>query len=255
MTRKPNVDFFSTLAAPDEALRLFDFLPRVYLFIKDTESRFVRVNQPMLLLKALKSQSEMVGKTDFDFHPPMLAAQYVEEDQRVMSTGQPLIDQVWLVMGADRMPRWYLSSKIPLRGRNGMVAGLAGVLRPYDGAGPSPGDYHRLTPVMEHVLTNFSRSITLPELAKAAHLSVSQLQREYQRLFGMSPMEYIIRVRLLVARRQLEESADPLGNIALDCGFHDQSHFTRYFRDRVGMTPGAYRRKFRKTNSGAQDKR
>ncbi len=76
----------------------------------------------MLLLKALKSQAKIVGKTDFGLHPPMLAAQHVEEDKRVMSTGSPLIDQIWLVMGADRTPRWYFSSKIPLRGRDGTVA-------------------------------------------------------------------------------------------------------------------------------------
>jgi AraC-like DNA-binding protein len=246
MPRTIAAAFLSSLEAPDEALRLFDFLPRVYLFIKDAESRFVKVNEPMLELKALKSQAEIVGKTDFDFHPPMLAAQYVEEDRRVMSSGQPLVDQVWLVMGADRMPRWYLSSKIPLRGKDGAVAGLAGVLRPYDGAGPSPGDYHRLTPVMEYALGNFGARITVRQLAKIAHLSVSQLQREFQRLFGMTPMEYLLRVRLLVARRQMEESDEPLGNIALECGFHDQSHFARYFRNRVGMTPGEYRSKFRK---------
>ncbi|MEK0447923.1 MAG: hypothetical protein RL088_191 [Verrucomicrobiota bacterium] len=246
MPKKIATAFISTLEAPDELLRLFDFLPRVYLFIKDAESRFVRVNQPMQELKALTSQAEIVGKTDFDFHPPMLAAQYVEEDRRVMASGKPLIDQVWLVMGADRMPRWYLSSKIPLRGRNGKVAGLAGVLRPYDGAGPSPGDYHRLTPVMEYVLANFGVSITVRALAKIAHLSVSQLQREFGRLFGMTPMEYLIRVRLLVARRQMEETDEPIGNIAISCGFHDQSHFARYFRSRVGMTPGEYRTKFRR---------
>ena len=176
----------------------------------------------------------------------MLAAQYVEEDKRVMSSGQPLIDQVWLVMGADRMPRWYLSSKIPLRGHDGKVGGLAGIMRPYDGAGPSPGDYHRLTPVVEHVLANFGTPISVPSLAKLAHLSVSQLQREFQRLFGMTPTEYLIRVRLLVARRQMEDTDELLANIAAACGFHDQSHFARYFRERVGMTPGAYRMKFRK---------
>jgi AraC-like DNA-binding protein len=235
----------NALASPEELFRLFDFLPRVYLFVKDAESRFVRVNEAMLQLKALQSQEEIVGKTDFDFHPPLLAAQYVEEDRRVMKSGQPLRDQVWLVMGADRMPRWYLSSKLPLHGPRRKVVGLAGVLRPYDGTGPSPGDYHRLTPVMEHVLAHHGTTITVSELARIAHLSVSQLQREFIRLFGMSPMDYLIRVRLLIARRRMEETDEPIGNIAVECGFHDQSHFTRYFRERIGMTPGDYRNRFR----------
>ena len=127
------------------------------------------------------------------------------------------------------------------------VAGLADVLRPYDGTGPSPSDYYRLTPIMEHVLANFGGTITVQKLAKTAHLSVSQLQREFQRLLGMSPMNYLIRVRLFVARREMEDTDEPLGNIALSCGIHDQSHFARDFRTRVGIKPGAYRTKFRES--------
>jgi len=239
-------DLIAALAEPQSILELFEHLPRVYLFVKDTAGRFVKVNAPTLALHGCSTESEMLGRTDFDFHPPALAAQYVDEDRRVMENRHPLCDQVWLVMGHDGMPRWYLSTKMPLLGRGGRPVGVAGVLRPYDHTGPSPGQYHRLTPVMEYVLAHYGERIELGELARRAHLSTSQLQREFQRLFGMSPGDYLVRVRLLMARRALEEGSAPVGQIALDCGFYDQSHFNRAFRAHLGMPPLAYRKRFRR---------
>src|SRR5690606_28465930 len=162
--------------------------------------------QASLIMHGCADLSGIVGKTDFDFHPPALAAQYVEEDRRVMSSGKPLPDQVWLVMSHDGMPRWYLCTKVPLWGRDGKPAGLAGVMRLYDHTGPSPRDYHRLTPVMEFVLARYGERIEVAQLAAAGNLSVSQLQREFRRLFRMSPGEYLLKVRLMVARRRLEET-------------------------------------------------
>jgi AraC-like DNA-binding protein len=236
--------FLASLEPRGQWLTLFDFLPRVYLFIKDAEGRFIRMNSSSMALHGCRMESDFLGKTDFHFHPPALAAQYVEEDRGVMAAKKPVRDQVWLVMGSDRMPRWYLSTKIPLFGTGGAAVGIAGFLRPYDQTGPSPQDYRRLTPVMEYVLARYGDRIETAALAAAAHLSVSQLQREFQRLFGMTPGEYVLKVRLLMARRRLEETSDAVGDIALDCGFYDQSHFNRAFRAHVGLAPRAYRRRF-----------
>jgi AraC-like DNA-binding protein len=79
-------------------------------------------------------------------------------------------------------------------------------------------------------------------MARRAGLSTSQLQREFRRLFRMSPSEYLMRLRLQLARRQLTESNAAIGSIAASCGFYDQSHFTRSFKKYIGLTPLAYRR-------------
>ena len=242
----PDSQVFALLAKPEALLELFEYLPRVYLFVKDLDGRFVKVNRPMLLLHGCREEADMLGRTDFDFHPPALATQYVDEDRRVMDSRKPLCDQVWLVMGHDRMPRWYLSTKIPLLGRNGKPVGLAGVLRPYDHAGPSPAHYSRMTQVMEYVVAHYGEKMPLSLLAALAHLSVSQFQREFGRLYGMSPGEYLLKVRLLMARRALEEGNAAVGAIALECGFYDQSHFNRAFRAQLGIPPLEYRRRFRR---------
>ena len=116
-------DFFRRIANPVVFAELFDVLPNIFLFVKDRRSRFTKVNPALVALHGCRSEPEMLGRTDFDFHPHTLAAQYVEEDRRVLSTREPLVDQVWLVRSADGTPRWYISSKFPIFGaRRGSVA-------------------------------------------------------------------------------------------------------------------------------------
>lgn len=245
--------FFEQIAGPTVFLDLFNHLPDVYLFIKDREHRFMRVNASTLLLHACRSEAEMIGRTDFDFHPPAYAAQYIEEDAIIMKSGRPLIDQVWLVPDFRGLPQWYLSSKLPIRDLRGKIAGIAGVMRPYSRPSGTPGPYDRLTAACEFVLGHYGEPITMADIAVRAHLSVSQLQREFQRLFGMTPSEYLLRVRLLMGRRQLEQASDPIGHVALECGFYDQSHFTRAFRQATGLTPLAHRRRFQTLPPSAAD--
>ena len=226
-----------------QALDLFDALPDVFLFVKNRESRFVKFNKAWLTMHGCATAADALGKTDYDYHPPALAAQYVAEDERVMRSGKPLCDQAWLVSDHTGMPRWYLCTKIPLFDADGTVSGLAGVLRPFDHAGNAPDEYRRLTPAMEYVLEHYRRPISVADLARRAELSASQLQREFRRLFGMSVGDYVLRLRLLMAQRRLRETADAIGQIAADCGFYDQSHFTRAFKAHTGLAPQQYRRR------------
>jgi len=59
----------------------------------------------------------------------------------------------------------------------------------------------------------------------------------------MSVGDYVLRLRLLMAQRRLRETADAIGRIATDCGFYDQSHFTRAFKAHTGLAPQQYRRR------------
>jgi AraC-like DNA-binding protein len=225
-------------------LTLFDHTPDVFLFVKDRGHRFRLVNEAEWRFHGCRCAAEMVGKTDEDFHPPVLARQYVAEDVRVMDDGKPLIGQVWLVTGADGRPKWYSCSKLPVRDESGAVIGVAGIRRPHDHTGTAPGEYARLTPAVEHVLRHYPEPISVAELADLANLSVSQFQREFRRLFGTGPQGYVQNVRLQAARRALEETADALGTIAAACGFYDQSYFVKRFKAATGLRPLEYRRRY-----------
>src|SRR5262249_30839866 len=90
-----------------------------------------RGNQVVCDVVGVATPAELVGRTDFDFFPPAIAAQYLAEDRRVLAADRPLANQVWLVPGSDGVPHLYLCNKIPLHGPNGVV-GFAGVKRPYE---------------------------------------------------------------------------------------------------------------------------
>ncbi|MCX7431789.1 MAG: AraC family transcriptional regulator [Planctomycetia bacterium] len=227
----------------EQILRLFDEIPDVVLFVKDRQSRFIGCNAAWLKLYRCRTVAEIAGKGDADFHPPALAAQYVAEDRQVMRSAKPLRDQSWLVPDLTGMPRWYLCTKIPLFDDRGNVSGLAGILRPFDHAGNAPEEYRRLTPALKYVIAHYPRPIACADLAERAGLSVSQLQREFRRLFNISPGDYILYTRLTMARRQLEQTNEPIGRIASDCGFYDQAHFTRAFRRHAGLPPQQYRQR------------
>jgi AraC family transcriptional regulator len=100
----------------------------------------------------------------------------------------------------------------------------------------------QLRSVLTHIETHIGESIGNKDLAVLARLSESHFNIAFHKSVGRPPHDYIIQRR--VARAQgLMLSADvPLCEVAMECGFADQAHFTRLFRTVVGETPAAWRR-------------
>lgn len=237
--------FFKQLARPRTLLDLFDVIPGVYMYIKDVDSRFVRANRVVCDVVGARHPDDLIGHTDFDFFPPAIAAQYVAEDQRVITSGEALSDQVWMVPGKNGVPRLYLCSKIPLHNRKEKVVGIAGLKRPYEYSADDSAGYSRLVNVITFVTENYAREIEVADMAEHVYLSVSQLQREFSKHFGITPNRYLREVRIGVVRHLLESSDLTLTQIAAECGFYDQSHLTRHFKSSTGLTPLKYRQRFR----------
>lgn len=236
--------FFKSLANPLDLLQLFEFLPEVYHYVKDVEGRYMRANRVVCRVVGVESDAAMLGKTDFDFFPPAVAAQYVDEDRRVIESRQPLSDQIWLVPDAKGVPQIFQCNKVPLFNAKSKVIGIAGVKRPYKQSMDLSSGHGRLMKVVEFVTTRYRESISVADLAEQATLSVSQLHREFSRSFGITPSQYIREVRIGVARHLLETEEVSMSQVARECGFYDQSHFTRQFKTSTGLTPLQYRRRF-----------
>lgn len=84
-------------------------------------------------------------------------------------------------------------------------------------------------------------SPTLDDLAALAGLSRFQFLRAFRRETGLTPHAYLIDARVRRARTLLRRGEAP-ADVAAACGFADQAHFTRAFKARMGVTPGAFRR-------------
>lgn len=105
-----------------------------------------------------------------------------------------------------------------------------------------------LTPSRLAALCDFMHSeshadVTLDQLAALVGLSPKHLCRSFKASTGLSPYQYLLRVRVEAAKRAMRVSADSLTHIALACGFGSSSHFSTTFRKITGLTPKAFRRR------------
>jgi len=87
-----------------------------------------------------------------------------------------------------------------------------------------------------------SRKLPVARLAESAGLSVRHFSRAFRLATGRSPHRYLLELRLGKARALLLSPTVPLHEVALACGFADQSHFTRTFQAAEKLTPARWRR-------------
>jgi AraC-like DNA-binding protein len=94
---------------------------------------------------------------------------------------------------------------------------------------------------LEYLDAYFADNITLSELSDMANMSEFHLLRLFRAAVGLPPHAYLIQKRIDYARGLLSQGL-PIVQAGLESGFVDQSHFTRWFKKIVGITPGQYRR-------------
>lgn len=102
---------------------------------------------------------------------------------------------------------------------------------------------HRLQPALEHIQRHLHLTIRNHDLAKACHLSESQLTRYFRALMGQTPNQYVLDQRIARAAQALAFSDDTIDEIADRHGFPDRYYFSRVFHARMGLPPAAYRRR------------
>jgi AraC-like DNA-binding protein len=222
---------------------LFDLIPDVAFFMKDTEGRFVMNNRRACAFCRVKQESETYGKTDHDFFSKEQADEYVRGDQEVIRTGKPIINEICAAPGVTDQLIVY--SKVPVYNSKKKIIGVAGIHRIIDGLRDIPQWQGRFAQSVDYIHKNFGKPIRTEHLAKLAGVSKRQLDRRFIRLFNANPNEYLQRVRIQAARELLEKSDRTITDIAQACGFYDHSHFTKTFKLIMSCTPFSYRKSHR----------
>jgi AraC-like DNA-binding protein len=97
----------------------------------------------------------------------------------------------------------------------------------------------------EFIEARLADNVALVDVARECELSVAQFARAFKRSTGLPPHRYLTERRIDRARLLLIRSDLPLADVAVRCGFADQSHFTKRFRRSMGVGPGSYRRGLR----------
>lgn len=99
-----------------------------------------------------------------------------------------------------------------------------------------------LTLVCDYLQANFQRQVYLAELATLAQLSEYHFCRMFKQSMAQTPQAYLLAIRIEQVKIGLSSGQQSIAEIALQCGFANQSHMGRYFKKLVGVSPREYRR-------------
>ena len=203
---------------------LIDNVPD-FMYIKDTESRFIVANAILARSMGKQSPEELLGKTDFDFYPKELASAHYQDEQKVLRSNLALFNHEEQCMDGFGNRVWLLTTKVALLDHHGNVVGLAGVGRDITERKKVELEWHRAKEAAEaanraksEFLANMSHEIRTPlngvigmtDLALDTELSPEQ--REYLETVKISADSL-----LSVINDILDFSKVEAGRMELDC--------------------------------------
>jgi len=224
-----------------QVLTMFDMLPDIIFWIKDTQSRVVYANQMFVEHLGYSSLEQVLGKSDSDLSPSHIAKQFIADDQKVMS-GEIVTDRLEMNVNKLGELAWFSTSKRPLFDEHNMIIGSYGVTRHLQKTVKTLSGIDELKIPVEYIRENFHDDISIEQLAEVAHLSISALERRFKKYLARTPKQFIRQIRLDNARRLLVETKLPIAQIAYQSGFSDHSYFSRHFKLMFDELPSQIRR-------------
>ena len=229
------------LAEPFTGEALFDCLPDVVFFIKNDRGEYVVINQTLVLRCGRRDKRELIGRTADEVFPAPLGRSYRAQDEQVLRSGNPIHDQLEVHFYPAGGRGWCVTNKLPLLGRDGRIVGLFGVSRDLQAANERSADFSRVAEAVRRIRTQFGEPLEVHDLARRAGLSIYQFEQRIRRIFQITAGQLIQKVRMEAAMHRLRETGKSIAAIASECGYSDQSAFTRRFRQTVAMSPSQYR--------------
>lgn len=115
------------LLEPEHLLdTLMDTAP-AFIYFKDAEGRFLRINRALAGLYGLKDPADAIGKSDFDFYPAEDAARFHNDEQEIIRTGRPIVAKEERGTYPDGRVVWNTTTKMPIRAPDGRIVGTFGI--------------------------------------------------------------------------------------------------------------------------------
>lgn len=240
----------ASLAEPFTGEALFDALPDVVFFIKNSRGEYVVVNRTLVERCGLRDKRELLGRRADEAFPAPLGANFSAQDERVIRSGEAILNQLELHFYPTGGRGWCVTNKLPLRDRSGAVVGVAGVSRDLQTANERSEDYTHVAEALRQIQSHYDQPLKVKELARKAGLSEYQFEQRIRKIFQITPGQLIQKVRMDAAERQLCKTNKSIATIAHESGYSDQSAFTRQFRQTTGFSPLEYRRTRRAPSRG-----
>jgi len=231
--------FFAQLAEPFTGEVLFDAMDDVTFFVKDRLGRYLLVNRTLARRCGVKDKSTLIGRTAAEVFPHPLGDGYLAQDLQLIATSEPLLNELELHTYPTGEPGWCMTTKHPLKNDAEECIGLVGISQ--DLYAPTD-DYRDVAAALHEVQQNLDSQWTVEAVAQRAGLSSYQIDQRIREVFRLTTNQLVLKFRMDRATQRLRDTAKPIAEIALECGYSDQSAFTRQFRRTIGLAPGDYRR-------------
>jgi AraC-like DNA-binding protein len=234
-------ELFGQLEEPFTGETLFDCLTDLVFFIKNIRGEYVVVNQEMVTRCGRRAKSDLIGKRADAVYPAPLGQSYRAQDEALLRTGQPILNQLELQLYHSGGTGWCLTNKLPLQGRQGRVVGLVGISRDLRVPNLRGADYAQVAEAVRDIQAHFGEPLKIAHLARRVGLSSYRFDQRMRKIFQLTTGQFIHKVRMDAAVRWLRETNMAIATIAQDCGYSDQSAFTRQFHRTVGLSPTEFR--------------
>ena len=189
-------EFLRQLDKPFTGEELFDHLHDVVFFLKNSRGEYLVVNATLVARCGKRDKQELIGRTASQVLRAPLGGRFFEQDQHVLQTGQPLLSQLELHVQVSGDVGWCVTTKLPLRKRNGTVAGLVGVSQDLRLPDFETEEYEHVAAAIEYAEKNISLPPSVEELATIAEMSRYQLDRRMRRVFGLTTGQWLMKTRI-----------------------------------------------------------
>jgi len=237
------VEWSKVAGNPLEAL--FDAIPDIVFFTKDVEARYTAVNQTLVDRCGLDAKEDLIGKTALDIFPPPLGDGYYQQDREVLERGAPVTDLLELHLYIRGEAGWCITNKIPVEDEAGTITGLIGLSKDLHLPASQVQGYEELADSIRFIQAHYSDALKVEELARMSSLSEYQYEQRMKRVFQLTAGQFITRTRIEAACELLRSMDKQIVDVAVECGFYDQSAFSRQFKATTGLTPSGYRAQMR----------
>jgi AraC-like DNA-binding protein len=237
----PRLAMAQRLADPFAGEALFDHVTDIVYFVKNEAGQYVSVNHTLVDRCGANCKRDLLGKTAREIFPHPDGDRFVRQDRYVIDSKQPLTNELEQHAYSSDTTGWCLTTKLPLTDRSGAVIGLIGMSRDLQSPGEDSSYLNQLATLIDFIKSHLSQTLRTSDLASMVGMSNYQFDRRCRDVYGVTPSQLILQLRMGAAATKLRQSAEPIVSIALAVGYSDQSAFTRQFRRTFGVSPGKYR--------------
>ena len=224
MTLPPGVGWVNPAGQPF-SLRVRSAAPNAYVRISIDPLHFDRLVSP-----SDDHAAPVALRRTFGIGGPQvrhLVSALAEEAKAGTPSGVAFVDTLTSALGIQLLKQAGVATPAPAPARGGLA----------------PAVRRRVLELMDASAT---AHLTIDVLAREAGLSPAHFARAFKESVGRAPHQHLLSLRLDRARRLLDAPDAALSDVALQTGFADQAHFTRFFKRRFGVTPGSLRRSRRR---------